>query len=73
MTDVLLIILIIAVLVLILINLFKKNPSQDGKMLEVTQNSLKVLGESISQNQKNAQQNAINHKSKKRMFFHKLH
>ncbi|MBE7015512.1 MAG: DNA recombination protein RmuC [Ruminococcaceae bacterium] len=54
MTDVLLIILIIAVLVLILINLFKKNPSQDGKMLEVTQNSLKVLGESISQNQKTA-------------------
>ena len=54
MTDILLIILLIAVVSLILINIFKKNTAGDGKMLEITQNSLKVLGESISQNQKNA-------------------
>lgn len=54
MTDILLIILLIAVVSLILINIFRKNTAGDGKMLEITQNSLKVLGESISQNQKNA-------------------
>ena len=54
MTDILLIILLIAVVSLIFINIFKKSTAGDGKMLEITQNSLKVLGEAISQNQKNA-------------------
>lgn len=53
MTDILLIILIVAVFSLILISLLKK-PSGDSKLLEITQNSLKVLGDSISQNQKDA-------------------
>lgn len=54
MTDILLIVLIVAVLVLILLNIFRKNESGDGKLLEITQNSLKFLGESISKNQKDA-------------------
>ena len=54
MTDILLIVLIVAVFALILISLLKK-PSGDGKLLEITQNSLKVIGDSISQNQKTAQ------------------
>ena len=54
MTDILLIILIVAVLVLIIISLVKKPSSGDGKLVEITQNSLKVLGDSISQNQKTA-------------------
>lgn len=54
MTDILLIILIVAVLALIIISLVKKPSSGDGKLVEITQNSLKVLGDSISQNQKTA-------------------
>lgn len=54
MTDILLIILIMAVLVMIVVTLIKKPGSGDGKILEMTQNSIKILGDSISQNQKNA-------------------
>ena len=53
MTDILLIVLVISVLALILVTLLKK-PSGDSKIAEITQNSLKVLGDSISQNQKTA-------------------
>ena len=54
MTDILLIILIVAVLALIIISLVKKPQSGDKNLVEITQNSLKVLGDSISQNQKTA-------------------
>ena len=54
MTNILLIILIVAVLALIVISLVKKPQSGDKNLVEITQNSLKVLGDSISQNQKTA-------------------
>jgi len=54
MTDILLLILLVLVVSMILLTFVRKTPREDGKFLEITQNSLKVLGESISQNQKNA-------------------
>ena len=43
MTNILLIILIVAVLALIVISLVKKPQSEDKNLVEITQNSLKVL------------------------------
>ena len=50
MTDVLLIVLIVLSVVTILVSLFKKSKTDDGKIVD----TVKLMGDMISKNQKDA-------------------